>query len=206
MVARAPLDGGGRSLERHINAVLREDRADRLGDVRILAWRELRRLLDDGDAAAEAPEGLRHLEADIAAAEHDQMRGKPIELERLDMGQRRGAGHPRYIRDRRARAEIEKDALPLKTPRATLRQPDLDRPGRNEAALAENEFQTVGRKARLVDRDHAVDHLALAPSYAGHVHGPGAEAQSECRGMANEVHDLGAVDHVLAGQAGDVGT
>src|SRR6202043_1261276 len=49
-------------------------------------------------------------------------------------------------------------------------------------------------------------HLALALPHAGHVQGPGAKAQSECRGVANEIHALGAVDHVLPGQAGDVGT
>jgi hypothetical protein len=104
------------------------------------------------------------------------------------------------------RTQIEKGALSLEAPCSTLRQPHFDSPGRNEATLAENEFQTIGRKPRLVDRDHAIDHFAFALSHAGHVHGPGAKAQSECRSMANELHNLRAVYHVFAGQAGNVGT
>ena len=42
--------------------------------VGVLARGELRPALDDGHRAAEPPERLRHLHADIAAAEHQQMR------------------------------------------------------------------------------------------------------------------------------------
>ena len=44
------------------------------------------------------------------------MRGKPIELQRLDMGQRRGAAQPGNIGNGGMRAEIEKDPLALETP------------------------------------------------------------------------------------------
>src|SRR5258707_11392661 len=143
LAPRATADRLDRSLEHHVDAVVREDRADRLGDVGVLAGRELRGLVDHGDAAAEAPECLRHLEAHIAAAEHDQMRGKPIELQRLDMGQRRGAAQPRNIGHGRMRAEIEKDPLALEPPYSALGHPGFDRPGRNEAPLTENEIQAV---------------------------------------------------------------
>ncbi len=58
-------------VEAHSVSVLHKDRADRLGHVGVLAGRKLRPLLDDGHATAEVPEGLRHLEADVAPAEHD---------------------------------------------------------------------------------------------------------------------------------------
>jgi hypothetical protein len=81
------------------------------------------------------------------------MHGKPVQFERLDMGQRGGAGQPRNIGDGCTGAEIEKDALAFEAPYPTLRQLNLDHPGRNETALPENEFQTIGRKPRPVDRD-----------------------------------------------------
>src|SRR6266478_6002676 len=77
---------------------------------------------------------------------------------------------------------------------------------RNETALPENEVEAIDGKPRLVDRDHAVDHVAPALAHAGHVQGPRTKAQSERRPMADELHDLRAVDHVLTGQAGNVGT
>ena len=86
------------------------------------------------------------------------------------------------------------------------RQPNFDSPGRDEPTLTENEFQTVGRKPRFVDRDQAIDQFAFALAHAGHVQSPGAKAQSEGRSMANELDNLGAVNHILTGQAGNVGT
>jgi hypothetical protein len=41
----------------------------------VFSEREPRGLFDHGYSAAEAPESLRHLEADIAPAEYNQMRG-----------------------------------------------------------------------------------------------------------------------------------
>jgi len=206
LIARATFDGIDRGLEDHVDAVFYKDRADRIGDVQVLSGSELRGLLKHGYSAAEAPEGLCHFEADIAAAEHNQMPGNPIELKRLDMSQRNCATQPGNVGDGGVRAEIEKDALCLEAPCPTLAQPNFDRLGSDEATLAKDEVQVVGRKPRLVDRDQAVDHVALALSNRGHVHGPGAKAQSEFRCMANEVHNLRVVNLILAGQAGNVGT
>jgi glycerol uptake facilitator-like aquaporin len=102
-------------------------------------------------------------------------------------------------------ATTRKDALPFKVADPTLRQPNLDRPGRNKAALAENEFEPVGRKPRLVGCDQAIDQFTLSLARARHVEPPGAKAQAECRDMANEFDNFRAVDQVLAGQAGNVG-
>jgi hypothetical protein len=44
-------------------------------------------VFDDGHAAAEAAIGLPKLEADIAAAEHDEMLRQITQLESLDMSE-----------------------------------------------------------------------------------------------------------------------
>ncbi len=59
-----------------------------IGNVGILSGHDPGGGLDDGHPAAETAIGLRHLVADIAATEQDDVRGQTIELERLDMGQR----------------------------------------------------------------------------------------------------------------------
>ena len=51
-----------------------EDVGDRGRDVLVLARDQARRHLDDRDLAAEAAEHLREFEADVAAADDDQMR------------------------------------------------------------------------------------------------------------------------------------
>ena len=62
----------------------------RLRDIGILPAHELRAGLDHRHAAAESAVGLGHFEADIAAAEHDQMRGHVVEFEHLDVRERPG--------------------------------------------------------------------------------------------------------------------
>jgi hypothetical protein len=152
-----------------------------------------------GDAAAEAPEGLLHLEADIVAAEHDQMRGKPIKLERLAWVSGAAPAIPGISGMAACVPRLRKTRSASR--RRVLQQLNFNTLGRNEATLAKNEFQTVRRQPRLVDRNQAIDYFTLVLSHASHVQGPGTKAQSECRRMANELHDLPAVDHVLAGKA-----
>ena len=89
--------------QRKLDAVVTEDPLRLSGDVGILTAHQLRPGLDDRHPVAEATVGVPHFEADIAAAEHDQMRGEVIELERLDMGERPGrleAGNARNCRMR----------------------------------------------------------------------------------------------------------
>src|SRR6476660_9048954 len=116
------------------------------------------------------------------------MSGKPFEFERFDVGQRSGAAQPANVGNGGVRTQIEIDALSLDAPCPSLRLLNFDSLGSNKATFAKNKFQTVGRKSRLVNRDQAIDHFALALLHAGHVQGPGADAQSECRGMANELY------------------
>src|SRR5438309_8335517 len=104
------------------------------------------------------------------------------------------------------RTQIEKDALSLEAARTTLRQIDLDRLGSDEAALSKNEVQPFGRKPRLVNRNKAIDHLAFALPDTGHVDGPRAKPEPECRCMAYKVHHLRTLNDILAWQARNVGT
>jgi hypothetical protein len=89
-VARSALDIEASRLEEKLNPFSPQNSAHFIDDVGILAGHQLRPGLDHGHAAAEAAISLRQFEADIAAAEHHQMRGCIVEFERLDMGQRPG--------------------------------------------------------------------------------------------------------------------
>ncbi len=62
------------------HALAFQDVADPGGDVVVLARQELRHLLDHGDLSAEAPVHLRELEADIAAADDDEVLGYEVHV------------------------------------------------------------------------------------------------------------------------------
>ena len=56
--------------------------------------------LDDGDLAAEAAEHLAELEADVAAADDDEMLGEEVELHHRAVGQVGDRVDARQIRER----------------------------------------------------------------------------------------------------------
>ena len=94
LLAGAAFDLERLGAQNDIDALIIEKLQQRLGYVAILARDKLRRLFDDGDAAAEPAHRLRQLESDIAAAKHDQMIGKRPSSNSLDMGERPAAASP----------------------------------------------------------------------------------------------------------------
>ena len=94
----------------HRDAFGGEDLADRLGDVGVLVGDQARTLLDHGDGGAEAAEGLGELEADVAAADDDQVLGQGVEGEQRAVGQRGDPVDAGQVRHRGAGADVEEDA------------------------------------------------------------------------------------------------
>ena len=75
-------DGGpGQDLDR----LVAEETLDRLGDVRVFTMDERAVALDHGHAATETPKRLGQLDADIAAAQDDQVFREVVELQGLDV-------------------------------------------------------------------------------------------------------------------------
>ena len=68
-----------------------------------------RRLLDDGDLGAEAPEHLRELEADVAAADDDEMPGHAIERQHRGVGEKRHVVNAGHVGNERATADVDED-------------------------------------------------------------------------------------------------
>ncbi len=120
------------------------------------------------------------------------------------MGQWSSVGQALDLRNCRVRAEIEEDALGLDPPRAPHCQAHLDCPRADKAALAEEEFEPVGREPLSMDLDQIIYHLAFAPAYPRHVCHRGPGPLPVLRRLAEKVRDLRAVDHVLARQTRNV--
>ena len=77
-------------------------------------------MLDDGHAAAEAAVRLGELEADIPAAEDDEVLGQPVEFEQLDVRQRPGIRQAGDRRDRGVGSQVEEDSVACQHARAAV--------------------------------------------------------------------------------------
>ena len=122
------------------------------------------------------------------------------------MGERLGVGQTGNTRDRRPRAEIQEEAIGDEAARAAVRKPRLDRARSHEPAFGQQELEMRDREFLVVDRDHAVDHLAFALTDTLHVHRRSLDCHAIRRGAADQIGDLRTSDHVLARQARDVRT
>jgi hypothetical protein len=162
--------------------------------------------LHDRHLAAEPPERLRELDADIAAAEHHEVGRKVVELQRLHMGERRACPETRDVGDAGAGAEVEEDPLAGDAPGTALGEPDFNGAWRGESAFAEDELHARRGKALAMDLDHAFDHLALAPANVLHPGGGRHGAGAVIGGVPDQLRHPGTLDDILARQAGDVGT
>ena len=136
-----------------------------LGDIGVLASHDLRPGLDDRHAAAEAAIGLRHFDAGIAAAKHDQMRRQFIEFERLDMGERVRVPQTGNIRHGGVRADVDHDLIAGKHARAAFIQRNLDRFRADETAAAHDEFGAGFLIGLQMELDLTIDHVLLAASH-----------------------------------------
>src|SRR3546814_2570916 len=97
------------------------------------------------DLTAEAPVSLGEFEADIPAAQNDQMVGNPVKFERLDIGERSGrreAGNRGHVR---MRAQVEKQFLSGQSSCPAVVQRHLDRFRLDDASGSHDEFRPAGR-------------------------------------------------------------
>ena len=188
-----------------LDPLVPEEPLDRLGDVRVLAVDQRAVPLDDGHAAAEAAERLRQLEAHVAAAQDDQVFRELVQLQGLDVGQRASLREAGGVVDPGTRPGVDDDGLAAERPGPARVERDLDRLRRDEAPVAHDELRAALPVLRQVHLDQSVDHLPLAVADGGHVDLPVAAGDPELGAAAEIVGDLGAVDDVLARQAGDVG-
>ena len=80
-----PLDLERLGRKENLDPFVGEELPDGVRDVGVLPAGQLRPVLDHRHAAAETAVSLGEFEADVAAAEHDQVRGQTVEFERFDV-------------------------------------------------------------------------------------------------------------------------
>src|SRR5262245_61475270 len=105
--SRAAVDVESLARYEHVNSFVTEHPLHLSRNVRVLPAHQLRPMLDDRHAAAEAAVCLGQFEPDIAPAEYEQMRRHVVKLQRLDMGKWSDSLEARNARDGRVRADVE---------------------------------------------------------------------------------------------------
>src|SRR6058998_1435225 len=198
-VTRSPrsLDRRHLRIEQHFHSVLAQNLADLLGDVGVLAWRELRGALDDRHAAAEAAEHLPELEPDVAASQDQEVLRQHGEFHDR-RGVERGNGvEPLQRGASRAAARVDEDQR-CRQRLSPGRAAYLDRVRADEPRLAYQQVQpSGGREATLTARTEALDDAALPLAHGRHVYDDRARPHTVVRGAAGEVRYPGARDHGL---------
>ena len=188
------------------DALVREGVLELERDLLLLAGEQLRLALDDRDARAEAAGDLRALEADRAAAEHEQRRGQlALVEEEVVAGPDRDVVEALDRRGGEARAGRDDEVAV-----ADLLALDVDHAGRDDAAVRAEQPRSgvadaAGGAAVVVVLGDAV------PQRDGGVIGLGGVVEGERRrgravvaGLGGAVADLGGVEHRLGGHAGEV--
>ncbi len=140
-----------------------------LRDVWVFASHELEAGFDDRHAGAETAERLGRLDAYVTPAQHDQMRRKIIEFERLDVGERARRVEPGNVGNGGVRAEIEDNLAAGELADAAVVERDLDRLRADEPSAAHDELRAALRVGLQVEADLAFDHILLAAQDLAHV-------------------------------------
>ena len=186
----------------NLDAVFLQDRGDSFGDVLVFVAEKLRGALDDGDAAAEAAEELREFQANVAAAEDEEMRRNFGEFHDRGAGQEGNFGKAGNVGDGGAASGIQEIAVGGEMEFAALGGADGDGFGAGEGSDAVDQIEVFGfGDAALVAGAKQIDDVALALADALHGDAQGAGMDAVIGAAAREIGDAAAGDHGLGGRA-----
>ena len=130
----SPLDAIDGGPGQDLDPLVPEESLDRLGHVRVFAVDQRAVPFDDGHAAAEAAEGLRQLEAHVAAAQDDQVLREVVQVQGLDVGQRARLREAGGVIDPGTRPGVDHDGLAAERPGPARVERDLDRSSARRSA------------------------------------------------------------------------
>jgi hypothetical protein len=124
--------------QQNVNSFVLEQLQNGLCDISVFAWRKLRAASDQSYAAPESAYGLGQLEPDEPASQDDQVFGKTLQVERLDMRHWPRIRQPGYARYSCVGSNVHKYALTSKYPFAAVAQSNLEGTRSDESTITEN--------------------------------------------------------------------
>lgn len=162
-------------------------------------------MLKNGDLAGEAAARLGEFKADETTTDHNQMFWDDVEFENFDVGEKRRLMKSGDVRDGRARADIEEDAIADDRSRSTHDEPNGECRRSGKSCMAHADLCAGGLVFCEMQGDEAFDHVTLALAHAVQGDGDRAGDGSELFTMSSEMSNASAPDFVLGEQAVDVG-
>ena len=179
-LARTARDVQHLGSQQDLDALVLHQLQQRIRHVRVFPFEQPRAALDDRDPAAEPPHRLGEFQADVTAAENDEMFGQAFQVQGFDVRHRPRCGEAGHVGDGGAGADVDEDALAAQRPRAAGVQRHLHRFRLREARFAHDQLRAAGLELAEVDFHQFVDHLPFATGDAGHVdlHRPGHDAKA----------------------------
>jgi hypothetical protein len=172
-------------------------------DIAVFPSQELATWLDDRHSAAEPTESLCHLDTDIAAPQHDQVRRQVVELKCFDMGERTSCLETWDVRNSCMRTNIDDNLIAGKQAGASIVQRDLHGFRAHEAAAAHDEFDATLPVGLQMEGDLAIDHVLLAAADLAHIGSHGISECTELRSVPDEMSDPRTPELILRWEAGD---
>ena len=170
----------------------------------ILATHQLPTRLDDCHSAAEAAIGLCHFDADIASAQHDQVRRQIVELQRLDVRECTGRFKTRNIRIAACVPTLTTTSLLV-----SKRVPPSFRATSTVFGPTKRPLPTMSSAPLLLYAPNGIrPRDRSCPACAAHLAHVGLDSsrqRAELRGVLDEMADPRAPEFVLGRQAGDGG-
>ena len=169
-VARAAGDALHFGLQDNFDTFVGHQFEKRVGNIRVFAFEELRRTLDDRNTSAESAHGLGEFQADITSTEDDEVLGQTFQVQSFDMRHRCGKSESGHVGNAGPGADIDEDALAAHESCAAGVQRHFHGFRFREARFAHDQLRAACFEIGEVDFDKIIDHLPFATSDAGHVY------------------------------------
>src|SRR5215470_2079736 len=147
---------------------------------------------------------LRHFEANIATADHDEMRWQVVEFQSFDMGERSGCIEAWNVWNSSVGSEVEEDVVRRQRAGPAVTQGHLEHFRRHKTPAPHDQF----RAARLVVLQMpgylTFNHFALASTNRCHIDRDRTGHRAMLCGVPRQMRNLRVRNLVLAGHASDV--
>jgi hypothetical protein len=155
--------------QQYIDIFVPEKLQNRLANIGIFTGRKLQVARNQGYAASQSAQSLAELKADVAASDDDQVLGLPLQVERFDMRHRPGFPQTWGVGYGCMGSDVHEHAVSGERTFARIAQSDVNRVGRDECAIAEDELISGRAIFFQMNPDYVVDHGLFARVYANHV-------------------------------------
>src|SRR5580704_16679114 len=190
------IDAEAIGLHKNLDSILLQNLLYFLCHIRVLTGKQLRRGLNNGDAAAETAEQLSKLDCDVAASKNQQMLGHAVEFHDGNIVERRHMIETCELGPRWARSCVDEHSLRRQGSFTTVSQLHGNGFGIDEAGLSEYQVEIFSFfQGLLAAVAETIDDIPFALADFLHIDTDRTGAYSIICRPASQIRDASARDH-----------